>query len=53
MTWVTFFLTVFCGIFGAYVLLKTAYNALVSMIIKGRAKNAGNKRRIHNDQRNG
>lgn len=29
-----FFLTVFCGIFGAYMLTDTLYNALISFLAK-------------------
>lgn len=54
MTWLMFFMTVFCGIFGAYIFIGTVYDALISMICRGRSRNARRTDRgIHNNNRNG
>ncbi|MBR1831739.1 MAG: hypothetical protein IJ784_04815 [Ruminiclostridium sp.] len=54
MTWLLFFLTVFCGIFGAYIFIGILYKAVISIIGRGRTKNARNTDRgIHNHNRNG
>ena len=53
MTAITFFLTVFCGIFGAYILSGLIFNALTAFFAKERTSNAGKQRRIHNNKRDG
>lgn len=53
MNAVTFFLTIFFGIFGAYYFIGTVYNAVLELLAKGRTVNGAKKRRIHNNKRNG
>ena len=53
MNAVTFFLTIFFGIFGAYIFIGTMYNAVLELLAKGRTVNGAKKGRIHNDKRNG
>ena len=48
-----FFLTVFCGIFGAYILIGIIYNAVISLLGKGRSSNGGKYGRNNNDNRHG
>ena len=54
MTWLLFFMTVFCGIFGAYIIVGILYDAFISMIGRGRSRYARRTdRRIHNNNRHG
>lgn len=54
MTWLLFFMTVFCGIFGAYIIIGMLYDTLISIISRGRSHNAHRTDRgIHNHNRNG
>lgn len=53
MQGVMFFLTVFCGIFGAYILAGMIFNAIISLIGKGRSSDGGKHGRNNNDNRHG
>ena len=53
MQGILFFLTVFCGIFGAYILAGMIYNAVISLLGKGRSSNGGKHGRNNNDNRHG
>ncbi len=53
METVFFFLTVFCGVFGAYVILHILYERFTELIKRGRTKNARNNGRTAHNKRNG
>lgn len=52
MQTICFFLLIFCGIFGAYTLLKLLYDTILNIFGKGRCANAAKHGRIPDNNRN-